>query len=162
MARNYLRRKPKEPPLRKERVHHGHALVPTPLLRSELFLCSFSALNFFHSAAISSFESFFSVIKFFNHLFSVSSWFIRPSNAATLSLISFADRSKACSLCFFLTRNRAEAAVFRRRLSSSAASRDASSNDWASDGEVEMESDFRFVPAGVAIEDGDAAAGDGA
>jgi hypothetical protein len=52
--------------------------------------------------------------------------------------------------------------VFRRRLSSSAASRDASSNDCASDGEVEMESDFRFVPAGVAIEDGDAAAGDGA
>lgn len=30
-------------------------------------------------------------------------------------------RSSACSRCFFLTRKRADAAVFRRRLSSSAA-----------------------------------------
>src|SRR6187402_383595 len=48
------------------------ALVPTPSLRSEPFLSAFSALYFFHSAAISSLLSFFSVIRFFNHLFSVS------------------------------------------------------------------------------------------
>ena len=151
-ARSHPRRKGKEP--------MDQAFVPTPLFRSEPFLCSFSALNFFHSAAISSFESFFSVIRFFSHLFSVSNWLIRPSNAATLSLISFADRSSACSLCFFLTRNRAEAAVFRRRLSSSAASRDASSNDCASEGEVEMESDYLLVPDGAVADVGDPAAGD--
>lgn len=67
---------------------------------------------------------------------------MRPSNAATLSLISFAERSSACSRCFFLTRKRADAAVFRRRLSSSAARREASSRSAGG-----VESAFRFVPA---------------
>lgn len=50
--------------------------------------------------------------------------------------------------------------MLRRRLSSSAASRDASSKDCASDGEVEMESDLRFVPEGATADFGDPAGDD--
>jgi len=50
--------------------------------------------------------------------------------------------------------------VLRRRLSSSAARRDASSKDCASDGDVEIESDLRFVPDGATTDVGDPAAGD--
>ena len=106
-----------------------YALVPTPSLRSEVLRASaLSLVNLRHSSAISSLFSFFSVIKLFSHLFSISNCPIRASSAEALSVISLAVFSRFCSRCFFLTRKRALAAVFRRRLSSSAASREASSS----------------------------------
>lgn len=102
-----------------------------------------SLLNFRHNSAISSLFSFFSVMRFFNHLFSVSNWPIRVSNCATFSVISFAVRSNVCSRCFFFTRNRALAAVLRLRLSSSAARREASSSDVG----TFVTSAFRLSPA---------------
>ena len=48
--------------------------------------------------------------------------------------------SSACSRCFFLTRKRAEAAVLRRRLSSSAAWREAGVSGASGAEGVELES----------------------
>lgn len=109
--------------------------VPTPFFLLSVILAPSSPLslslaalrlNAFHSSARKSFP-FFSVIRFFNHSFWVCSCSILCSSCAVLSFSSFAVFSRACSRCFFFTRKRAEAAVFRRRLSSSAAWRDDSS-----------------------------------
>lgn len=64
--------------------------------------------------------SFFSTTMFRSHLFSSSSCTIFVSRDCTRSWSSLAVRSICCSLSFFLTLNRAEAAVLRRLLSSSA------------------------------------------
>lgn len=111
-------------------------LVPTPFFSSPVLLAASSPplslslparrLNAFHSSAKKSLP-FFSVMRFFNHSFWVCNCPIFCSNCAVLSLSSLAVFSSACSRCFFLTRKRADAAVFRRRLSSSAARRDGSS-----------------------------------
>lgn len=71
--------------------------------------------------------SCFSVRRFLSHRFSISSWAIRASSEAFFSVVSRTVRSRVCSRCFFFIRNRALAAVFRRRRSSSATSRPCSS-----------------------------------
>lgn len=69
-----------------------------------------------------------SVINPRSQPFSVLSVSTSFSRTATRSLNSLASISSACSRCFFLTRKRALAAVFRRRLSSSIARRFRSSS----------------------------------
>lgn len=97
------------------------ATVPTPfflsLSPSTLSTVSFRSLIAFSKPT----TPFRSTTSPRNHSFSVSSWLTRFSSSFALSPNSFAVRSSACSRCFFLTRKRADAAVFRRRLSSSAA-----------------------------------------
>lgn len=61
-----------------------------------------------------------------SHLASISNSLTRFSKASAFLVISLAVRSRACSRNFFFIRNRADAAVLRRRLSSSAARRSAS------------------------------------
>ncbi|RUS31645.1 hypothetical protein BC938DRAFT_477369 [Jimgerdemannia flammicorona] len=87
----------------------------------------------FPSARSSSLESF-STIRPRSHLISISSSRTRFSSRSALELISRAVRSSACSRCFFLMRKRADAAVLRRRLSSSAANFDAVSGSTSSSG----------------------------
>lgn len=82
--------------------------------------------------ATSSLLSALPVTKFFSHLFSRRRSSMIDSNLAFLSVWSLTVCSSACSRCFFFTRNRALAAVLRRRLSSSARCLDFSSSDEAS------------------------------
>ncbi|RUS22191.1 hypothetical protein BC937DRAFT_90047 [Endogone sp. FLAS-F59071] len=89
--------------------------------------CSSPGLGVFPSVMSSNRESF-STMSPRSHLTSISSSRTRVSSAPAFSLISRAVRSSACSRCFFLIRNRADAAVLRRRLSSSAANLDAASS----------------------------------
>lgn len=126
--------------------------VPTPFFFSSLLLAASSPLslslpalrlNAFHSSAKKSFP-FFSVMRFFNHSFCVCSCPIFCSKCAVLSFSSFAAFSRACSRCFFFTRKRADAAVLRRRLSSSAAWRDDSS--WPTAEPVETALAIRLLP----------------
>jgi hypothetical protein len=62
-----------------------------------------------------------SVINSLSHLFSVSNSLTFFCNSSQALFISLVLRSSSASLSFFLSRKRAEAAVFRRRLSSSMA-----------------------------------------
>ena len=87
------------------------------------FLSPPLAKNLVHKSPIFSAPTPRSVIKPFSHLFSSSSSATFFSSAFDFSVISLADFSKACSRCFFLTRKRADAAVLRLRLSSSASTR---------------------------------------
>lgn len=70
---------------------------------------------------------FFPVNKSFNHLFSLSNCAILVSKISIRSPICLVLFSKACSRCFFLVRKRADAAVFRSRLTCS--SREISSSE---------------------------------
>ncbi|KAH3686317.1 hypothetical protein WICPIJ_002679 [Wickerhamomyces pijperi] len=63
------------------------------------------------------FLSFFSKIKLFKHLFSNSNCWIWALYLWTRSVKDLKVRSISCSLCFFLIRKRAEAAVLRFFLS---------------------------------------------
>jgi len=91
--------------------------------------CCVLAVLFSEEAAIwrAAIFSCFSVKRFLSHRFSISSCATRASRLAFISVTSLTVRSRACSRCFFFNRNRALAAVFRRRLSSSAARRFCSS-----------------------------------
>lgn len=62
---------------------------------------------------------FFSSKSCFNHLTSVSKSRFLVSKNRSRSAMSWAEASSACSFCFFLARNLADASVFLRRFSSS-------------------------------------------
>ncbi len=97
--------------------------VPTPFFALPPFL-SAGPPYFSHRTLRSSLAPpFFSTTSPRSHSFSVSRRPMRCSSSKFLFSSSLAVCSRACSRCFFLTRKRAEAAVLRRRLSSSAAAR---------------------------------------
>jgi hypothetical protein len=84
--------------------------VPTPSVCSEPFLSlAVTSISFLIVA------SDLSIIRPFNHRFSVSNSVTLFSSLLTVSLVSRAFCSSNCSLRFFFARNRALAAVLRRR-----------------------------------------------
>ena len=101
-----------------------HTSVPTPFFPSSLLLAPSALISLTKSPT--STRPVFSVTSVLNHLFSVSNCPILVSNAVALSTNSLFVLSRACSRAFFLMRKRADAAVLRRRLSSSAAAREVS------------------------------------
>lgn len=101
-------------------------LKQPPMRRNQEVVASFASSSlplsarYFAKRSANSTPPDCSVIRPLSHLFSNSSSLTRFSNALALSVMSFADFSRACSRCFFFTRKRADAAVFLLRLSSSA------------------------------------------
>lgn len=101
---------------RKRDINEYYIIFITTLKGRHHYWLSFLAFG----SAVSDWRVSFSSKSERSHFISSSSSFTRDSRRSDFSVISCAVRSKACSRCFFLIRNRALAAVLRRRLSSSA------------------------------------------